>query len=315
MPTEIKPVKYNSVAYIYELVTSKVWIDNCRKNISVRKRKNQFYIQTWHGGVALKRVEADVEHSLNEVYVMHAKHDSRLADVFISNGRFCSEIYRRAFWYSGEIKEFGSPRCDILFNNSSQLNEKVKQHFRLQPEMRLALYAPTFRADKEIKIYDLDCHGIIDALQKKFGGKWIILVRLHPIIANKSGRLLYSERVVNASDYPDMYELLAVSDVLITDYSSSMFEAILADKPVFLYATDINDYVQDRGFYFDLRDLPFPLAENNDQMIKIIERFDAGLYQSEIQQFRNALGLVDDGKASHKVAQLIKQVVEGREGV
>ena len=102
-----------------------------------------------------------------------------------------------------------------------------------------------------------------------------------------------------------MYELLAVSDILITDYSSSMFEAGFAKKPVFLFATDIDSYVKDRNFYFDLKSLPFPLAEDNRALISNLQNFSSEYYEQKLDEFNASLGLKETGHASDAVAEKI----------
>ena len=95
-------------------MTAKVWVDSNRKEGYIRKRKGQFYIQTWHGGVPLKKIEGDCEEYLGEVYIQRAKWDSAMTDLYLSNGGFCTDMYRRAFWYTGEILECGTPMLFVM---------------------------------------------------------------------------------------------------------------------------------------------------------------------------------------------------------
>jgi CDP-glycerol glycerophosphotransferase len=308
-PDGIRIVRHGSLKARYEEVTAKVWIDNCRKPSYVRKRKGQYYIQTWHGGIAMKQIEKDAQLKLSSSYIDNAKNDSSIADLFISNSIFCSNMYRSAFWYDGEILECGSPRCDILINNKNDNSKKVRKHFNINRNMRLLIYAPTFRADYNTKFNDINFELLVDTVKKRFGGEWVILVRLHPNISNKSGFIKYNSTIINATDYDDMYELLAGSDILITDYSSTMFEFSFALKPVFLYATDIDDYIKDRNFYFDIHSLPYPLAENNKQLFELIDKFDSSIYLKGLNRFLSKLEIKEKGNASFHVVEKIKQVI------
>lgn len=308
-PEKVRVVKNNSFKALFELATAKIWIDNCRKSFYPPKRKSQYYIQTWHGGIALKQVEKDVEKNLSKLYVEMAKKDSKMADLFISNSKFCTKMYRSAFWYKGEILEVGSPRCDILFKNPQAIHDKVRNYFNISPDSRILIYAPTFRVDSNTEVYNIDYERLLQVLEKKFGGKWVILVRLHPNISFKDSFLKNISSVINATKYSDIYELLVASDILITDYSSTMFEFSFTGKPVFLYAADIEEYRKDRNFYFDIYSLPYPIAENNDELCNNIKMFDNITYLEKLKQLFSDIGLIENGNASQQVANIIKKVI------
>jgi len=308
-PGKIKKANYKSLRGLYELSTAKIWIDNCRKDFYPPKRKGQFYIQTWHGGIALKKIEKDVETKLSDITIQIAKHDSKIADLFVSNSDFCTELYRNAFWYNGEIIECGSPRCDILLDNKIEVNKKVRDYFKVDLDANILIYAPTFRSDLNTKPYGIDFENLIKVLEKKYGGKWVILVRLHPNISEKSNFMKYTSSVINATNYDDMYELLALSDILVTDYSSTMFEFSMTNKPVILYAPDIESYLEDRNFYFDIHSLPYPVVEDNHQLFEAIENFNSNVYAKAIDNFFVKLGVKENGDASKRIVEKIKQVM------
>lgn len=308
LPEYVTAVKKHSVDRLYHTATAKVWIDNSRKLSYIIKRKSQFYIQTWHGGIALKQVEKDAESHLDADYVCSAQKDSAMIDLMVSNSRFCTDMYRRAFWYDGEIMECGSPRVDILFSCSADQKKQIKEKLGFLAEDRIVLYAPTFRKDQGTSCYQLDFKRILKALSRD-GKAWKFAVRLHPNISGQADFLQYDSEIINATPYPDLYELMAVSDIVITDYSSLMFEAGFVKKPVFLFATDIEDYKQDRNFYFDLDELPYPIATNNADLIKQIENFSESEYEAKVEAFNHSLGLKETGEASALVAERILEVM------
>lgn len=308
-PSQVRTVKYNSLRALYELATAKIWIDNCRKFFYPPKRKGQYYIQTWHGGVALKQIEKDAENNLSISYVEEAKHDSSMANLFVSNSNFCTNMYQSAFWYNGEILECGSPRCDILINRCNGIDKKVREYFNLEANKRILTYAPTFRVDSNTNIYNIEFEKLISVLENKFGGEWVILVRLHPNISDKDNFMNYSSNVLNATSYDDMYELLGVSDMLITDYSSTMFEFSFTHKPVFLYAPDIENYIKDRNFYFDIYSLPYPVAKGNSELFNTVELFDKNKYLNDLNVFLADIGVLENGQASKKIIENINLII------
>ena len=114
-----------------------------------------------------------------------------------------------------------------------------------------------------------------------------------------------TEQVIDASSYPDMQELLCAADVLITDYSSSMWDMSLTGKPCFIYATDIADYQQERDFYTPINEWPFPIAQNNQELASVIQNFDEQKYAADVQHHHDALGSCETGHASQTVGDFI----------
>ena len=316
-PPDIRKVKYNSVRSVYEMATARVWIDNCRKPVFVRKRRGQYYIMTWHSGIAFKKVEKDAKESLTPNYVKLATRDSRMANLFISGSKWRSENYRNAFWYDGKIAEVGVPKEDDFFRIDEKMLTGIREKLHLEKDTHIMFYAPTFRKSKEadmVEIYNLDWDGILDACKKRFGGEWIGMIRLHPIISNLKDNLKLPERVMDVTDYPDMQELLLVSDCLISDYSSCTVNFAMTGRPAFLYAMDLEEYRKDRDLYFQLEDLPFPLALDMQSLVKDIATFDEKAYAEGLDEFfKEKCGLVKGGRASWKVARIIRQVVYGKE--
>lgn len=275
----------------------------------IRKRKSQYYIQTWHGAIALKQIEKDAEDVLDKYYVESAKNDSRMADLLISNSKFCTNLYRNSFWYDGSILECGSPRNDILINDTEYFKLKICEYYKLDKNINIAMYAPTFRRNNNLDVYNLDYEKCISALKNKFGGEWVIIVRLHPSISEKAKNIKYTNNIINGSIYDDMQQLLAATDILITDYSSSMFDFMITKKPIILYATDMEEYKKDRNFYFNIEELPFKVASNNQEMENGICEFDNKVYINKLNQFISRLDINENGVASYKVVEVIKNFI------
>ncbi len=309
VPAPMRCVGYRSWRGYWELATAAVWIDNSRKSLGIIKRKGQFYIQTWHGMVALKRIEKDAAEHLSVDYVRGAKHDSAMADLILSGCGFFTKLCRRAFWYDGEILECGSPRLDVLFQQTPEKQQRVKEMLGIPADKKVLLYAPTFRAGGETDCYIRDYQQLLDVLKQKTGEDWVAAVRLHPNVAGQSGFITYSETVINATDYPDLYELIPAADLVISDYSSLMFDAGLIYKPVFLYATDIADYCADRNFYFDIEKLPFPLAHDEGELLRNLTAFEEEPYREQLEKFNASVEYYENGTASEMVANRIVEVL------
>lgn len=306
LPAGIIPVdRNNKLAMIRAYATSKVWVNNCRQ-YARRKRKGQYYLQTWHG-FALKMIEQDAAQALPEDYLNMCRHDGASTDLMVSGSEFMSGLYRRSFWFDGEVAPFGTPRNDIFFRENRALGQKIRKSLNLPDERKLILYAPTFRADHSLDSYALDARMVAEACAERFGGAWTVLIRLHPGIADKSAGLFPydGETIVDATMYPDMQELLAGIDLLITDYSSSMFDYALSGKPCIQFAMDIEDYRKDRNFYFPIHALPFPLAQSNEELRTLILDYDQSRWSGLWEQFKSDNGFCEDGNASRRCAQWI----------
>lgn len=305
LPDGIRPVRYGSMRAMYELATAKVWIDNIKNAIRLPKKKEQYYIQTWHSSLGLKRNEQDAEF-LKKTYVRRAKRDAAITDLMYSNNAFRAEKYKERFWYHGEVIRCGHPRNTILLHVPQGLREKVGAYFDINERKKVLLYAPTFRNKEDLEVYLFDVSKCLEVLSKKFGGDYICLLRLHPNAAAYANKMKLGEGVYNATDYPDMQELMAISDVLITDYSGSMFEFMLTGRPMFLFMKDLKRYiVHERKLYFSFEELPFLMAENESELWNNILQFDQEVYRKRCKLFMDRIDMRDDGNGAERIADIV----------
>ncbi len=300
----LRAVRTNTPAAVFALARAQVWVENNRKEAYIRKRKGQYYIQLWHGGIPLKRIEGDCAAELGEAYIRRARKDSAMTDLFVSNSTFCTEMYRRAFWATCEIAEWGTPRNDRLV-------QQAKEGFSMQtegeaggkPKQHTAVYAPTYRADGS-NPFPFEVKKLRQALQQRFGGAWKILVRLHPLVA-AGGQFAGVAGVEDISNAPDLYEVLYTADVLITDYSNTMFEFMMTGRPVFVYMPDCAEYEKERGCYFSRTELPLPVADTPDEFYNAIRTYSPEGYAKKQQEFYKKAGLKESGRAAEQVAEHI----------
>ena len=306
----IKCVRFRTWEYLKMINSAEFLVTNSRTDpwhIYWHKRPEQKYLMLWHGGAALKRVERDVVDRLGFSYVQKAKRDSKVCDLMISGCRANTELIKRSFWYSGEILEDGIPRNDIFFNTAlhNTIRQRITKEYNLPKDGRIVLYAPTFRRSGSIEPYRIDWGDMIPRLERMFGNKRVtLLLRLHPNLIGKAdtSSLINHPSVIDMTRYHDMQELLCISDMLITDYSSSMFDYAMLRRPCMLYATDVAQY--DRGYYYDFRELPFPLAEDSKELTKLIDSFNEEEYLARLDEFLNErLGMMERGIAAESLTR------------
>lgn len=309
LPEGVEVCPNSSFRAIYHLVTAKVWIDDCRKG-AWYKKKGQLYLQTWHG-FALKRIEKDALQGLRPQDEAYGIRDSRQIDLLLSGSETMTNIFRRCFWYDGEIAQFGSPRNDVLFHPVPGTEEKVRRILKLPAGAKIVLYAPTFRVDHSTEVYNLDFDALRRACAARFGGDWVVVLRLHPAMESMAERMRSDGiTVFNATRYSDLQELLAVSDCVVTDYSSLMFDFSLTGKPAFMYVPDLEAYRQDRNFYLDLITLPYGQAENNRELTRVIREFDPETYRKKLGEFYRTHGFREDGQASRRTVDWLLQKIK-----
>lgn len=316
-PPQIKPVKIDSLQALYMRATAKVWIDNVRHLHPVRKKKQQIYLQAWHAPFGPKKAEADAEAELGEKYVKEAKYDGQIADGIISNSKLLDNQFRRAFWLSEnvEILKFGLPRNDFLAQRIGDVEEykHFREKFKFDNESLYVLYAPTFRDDYSLDGYRLEFEKIADAFSKRFNKKVKIVVRLHPNAALQSGFINYTDNIINGTIYQDMQELSLACDIIISDYSSCVFDFAILKKPVFICALDLKTYEKKRGLLPEFFGFPFPMAESNEQLIKNILRFDPKTYFDKVDKYFEKYPIYDHGDATEKTVEWIqKKIGENR---
>lgn len=305
----IKKVRYSSIKYLYLLATSRVICTNYRMTLSFKKRRGQTYFQTWHSSLRLKMIEADTESSLPAHYIKMAKHDSAQTDYVVAGCEMSACTFSNSFWYNGQILKVGTPRNDLMFGSNPNYRNKVLNKLNIKDNRHIILYAPTFREDKQLHYYNIDFKLLCKHLTTRFGGDWIVIKRLHPHLSGKS--ITKEDNTVDAADYDDIQELLLVADVLITDYSSLMFDFAISGRPIFLYAKDLDEYCsRERNLYFQIEELPFPLARTNNELMQVIDHFSETEYATKLSQFNKTVATFENGTASKTIGDLIIKLMD-----
>lgn len=270
-------------------------------------RKKQTTIGTGHGGGAYKKLllnNPNIRSMERKIQELSASH----TDILVSSCKLYTKyVVRGAFAHKGECIECGMPRNDELVNHEdSKMPEYIREYYDIPKDNKIILYAPTYRKGKrnEATDYNLDVRGIVEAAKERFGGEWTILYRMHYFIKKRLPEDLHGQHIIDVTDYGDMQDLLLASDILITDYSSSVWDYSLLGRPLFLYTTDLDEYLEKQGFYVDVRDWSFPIAKNNEELTNNIRSFDENDREG-IRNHQSLFGSYENGTATETLAQRI----------
>ncbi len=313
IPEKIKKVVINSPQYYKEVLTAKIYITNTVHSLYEHKREGQFFINTWHGYGPFKLAEGAVNKDAEsrERY----RKSNAASDLFLTASRFYTQIYRDSFFYEGEVMECGAPRNDIFFTQNT-IKTSVYKKLQISFDKKILLYAPTFREDTVVSFqkYDIDMKRVLNALEKRFGGEYVLVYRFHHYLYRLGMPQNFYAGAIDATYYPDIQELLAAADVVITDYSSLMWDFSLQRRPVFLYQNDEKDYENDRGFYSSVSEWPYPKAHTQEELIDIIVNFNKNEYVEKLDAFLKKYGSCDDGHAAERVVERILQEIGDTDG-
>lgn len=312
LPKQIRKVKIDSVKALFEYASAKVWVSNIRSTRGITKKRKQFYLQTWHAALHLKKVEAEAS-DLSEDFIKQSITDGKMTDLMFADNQFMYNQFRDVFWYEGKIIRCGVPRLGVIIHTPDVVYKKVRGSFKIEDDALIVLYAPTFRNNGNIDIYKWDYKAVCKAVEKITKKKAYILLKLHPNIDVMSDAFIHDDCVKNATYYDDMQELLAVADYLITDFSSVAFDFTIMLKPVVLFAPDYEKYINnERGFAIALDKLPYDLAETETQLIDWFERFNIANYKEKAIQFLHSIDFHDDGRGAELLVDIIDEVMNAR---
>jgi CDP-glycerol glycerophosphotransferase len=301
--TQVAPYSF---PYLREVGRAGTVVSNLQMPRNLIKRPHVTYLQTWHG-TPLKRIGYDNERwQRNPAGLATMARDFAKWDFLISPNRFSTDIFRRAFRYQGEVLETGYPRNDALSApDRDAVRARVRRALGISDDQRVVLYAPTWRDDQVTDTGSLrfSLQLDVDALAERLGGDHVFLLRLHYLLAASLGDA--SPHARNVSDHADIRELYLAADVLVTDYSSAMFDFAITGRPIVFFTYDLDTYRDDvRGFYFDLEaEAPGPLCRTSEAVGDALAGLDAvtAAHAGRYAAFRERFCPFDDGHASARV--------------
>ena len=297
--------------YYEALARSKYLVSNDDMQAPFGKRSGQVYLQTWHG-TPLKRIGFDISNPQfisGTAYFDHLAKDIAQWDLLLSPNPFSTPIMRRAFNYDGEICEYGYPRNDLLSRgDTAELAARVRDRLGLPAGKRVVLYAPTWR-DNQVyangRSYRFDMRLDLERAWRELGQDHVFLIRGHHHMADDVPGGMRDGFAFNVTAYPDITELFLVADVLLTDYSSAMFDYAVTGRPIVFFTYDLAEYRDNlRGFYFDFEaEAPGPLLATSAEVIGALQDIEGvtAAYRDAYQRFAARFCSLDDGKAAARV--------------
>jgi CDP-glycerol glycerophosphotransferase len=301
VPAGATKVVVGTPEWFKALSRSKYLVSNNNLPQYFRKRPGQIYLQTWHG-TPLKRIGKDIgTNKLTEGYNNAMKREAGYWDYLVSPNQFSSEIFPRAFGFRGRLLETGYPRNDRLVAAKS---EKLREKFGIAPSQTVVLYAPTWRDDAR------DEQGnwatVNNLQQVKLPSNFTLLYRGHTNTAASERKL--GVDTIDVTDYPDVTDLYLLADVLVTDYSSVMFDFSVTGKPMLFLCPDLSQYQALRGFYFDFEgEAPGPILKTAAEVVAVLKNLDKSKakYAQKYKNWRKKFNRLEDGKASARVVDAV----------
>lgn len=263
-----------------------------------KKRPETKVIQLWHSGGLLKKMGADTRDDIPSVY--HGNITANY-DLVTVSAKVCVPIWEKALSLpKGVVQATGLSRTDSFFDE--RWNEVRKRKFyELYPEAvgkKIVLYAPSFSGNAA----DPVCKGIetqLDNVIKNLKEDYFFIIRLHPLLERK-----YPKYVDEKGRMFKTEDLLPVADMMVTDYSSSLFDYCIYEKPFILYCPDYDDYERDRGFYVDINTFPGKVAKTPYELEKALREWDRG-DKAKLREFREKYMGACDGKATDRILEKV----------
>lgn len=315
LPGNAKKVKRLSPIYFYLFSKAGFWVSDTRMPNYLRKRKKTVYIQCWHG-TPLKKLGLDLEQMSMESekdlasYKKNFIKNTKKWDYLITQNSYSSAIFRRAFGFNKNILEIGYPRNDILFHKNNETDiAAIKKKLNLPDNKKLILYAPTWRDNEHFGRlkYRFSTKMDFDYLKEKLSDKYALIVKSHYLVGEKPDFSSYEGFIYPFGADCDIAELYLAADMLVTDYSSVMFDFSILSRPMIFFTYDISQYKDDiRGFYFDfIKEAPGPIVTDTKELADTILSADFRKYDEKYRAFRKKYNHADQGNASKKVVDMI----------
>lgn len=325
IPGHCKKVRRAHVRYLFYMAIGKIWCFDSRDPAFIIKREGVSYIQTWHG-TPLKKLALDMDRvdmaSSKDIdaYRQEFYNNAKRWDYLISQNAFSTQTFRRCFAFDKTMLEIGYPRNDILFQkNTKQDIDTIKEELGLPKDKRVLLYAPTWR-DNEYYAqgrYKFVSPLDYEKMQHTLGTDTILIVKYHYLVKDSIDWTKYKGFIYTFDETFDIAKLYLVSDALITDYSSVMFDYSILGRPIYFFAYDLENYKKNlRGFYFDfLKEAPGPVCQTTDELLCALKEDDTQKWRDKYKAFQRKYNHVDCGKASEKVVYLMYCILKGKKVV
>jgi CDP-glycerol glycerophosphotransferase len=306
-PDEVTTVRIDRPEAREALESADLVVAGTHTEVEWTKSSGTVYLQTWHG-TPLKRIHNDVL-LVPPGRLADLDRDIARWDLLLSPNPVSTPRLRKAFAFDGPIWETGLPRNDLLVSPAAApARSVVRRELGLADDETVVLYAPTWRDDeKYTAVDDVPMHLHLGALAERLtrsGRRHRVLARVHNLMTDRS-HAEAAPGVVDVSMYRDVRELYLAADLLVTDYSSVMFDFALTGKPIVYYAYDLDRFRDEiRGFYFDLLpEAPGPVARTEDELVEALLHLEPDRFTDRYAAFRARYGGLEDGHATDRVLE------------
>ena len=307
-PPDVRTVKRDTWRYLYLLARAQFWVDNQGLPRQYSRRRETTYIQTWHG-TPLKRMGFDSPALERAGAAARRTHRAMMRrwSVLLAPSEYFVETFVRSFRYEGPIVRHGLPRNDLLVRGvDPEWVAAKKRELGLPTDRRLVLYCPTFRDRARRLGKDFDLAFDLDVVMRELDQDVYLMVRTH-YLDNFRLPDRYMTFAADVSRHHDVTELMLVADVLVTDYSSVMFDFANTGRPMVFFTYDYEEYVRDeRGTYVDLADIaPGPLVADTDGLVAALRDVDGSreAYRERYAAFRERFCTYETGVAAEHVVK------------
>lgn len=303
VPDYVRIVDVSSWDFRVERATAVAFVSNEAMKQHLYKRKGQLFIQTWHGDRGFKKILFDSLAARGISSKEYGFADEYLTDLFVLGSDYAENRIKTAFRYSGKTIKTGCPRNDCLLD--PQNSDKVREKIGIGKDRKILLYAPTLRRNSKVVQAKIDLNETLKHFSQR-GGDWVCLIRAHP--KSLGVDIGADSNIIDVSKYPDMSDLLMVSDALITDYSSCAGDFILRRKPLILAQFDLEQYMEeDRTFHVDINEIGYLIAKTQEELNSYIDTLSDKDFAENCQKVLDYFGTCETGHSAEDVCRLIDE--------
>lgn len=280
IPGEYTAVKPDTFKYFCTALRCKYWVTcvNIERGLKFKRRK-MVYLNTWHG-IPIKTVGNEAEGRKD--------YDFSYIDYFCVSGDYEIDVYKRSFNVGqAQLLKSGMPRNDVLYNTTDNEIRAIKERLGLPLNKKILLYAPTWRDSKDGgKSYQIKPPIDLALWERELGAEYILLFRTHPYTNELLG-VAFNNFVRDYTNYPDINDLMKIADVLISDYSATIFDYAILERPIVCFAYDLGTYSRERGFAMDIStEMPGGCAITEQDVIARILKGDFQVECAAVRAFK-----------------------------
>ena len=272
-------IKIDSWKYFKTALKAKAWVSSVNIERGLHfKKNNTIYINTWHGAGTKK---------IGNACSGRKDYDFSVVDLMLVQSSFEREIFVRDFLCNPKaIRMVGFPRNDELFSLTEERKVELRKQFNIPKGKKVILYAPTWRDSKDGGMsYEFNPPMNIEKWKRELSENYVMLFRMHTLTTKFE--MTYDDFARDVSQYENLNHILAISDVVLTDYSTIVYDAAIVGSPFMCFGFDYDTYKDERGFYYDLEEVyPGGVLRTEDEVLAAMDDYVNGKYKEGFMQFK-----------------------------